>query len=105
MTPRAAAAVLDGRELALVGYPQATRTEDGAVHELILTRFPPGCCFGALPVLDEWVAVTPAEPLEAGGLGGRMRVRGRLSVGEQIDPAGFVTSLYRLAEAEVEAVR
>lgn len=98
-----AVGVLDGRELAVAGYPQATLFDAGEVHELLLSRFPPGCCFGTQPVLDEWIHVELAEPLAIAELGEHVLVGGRLEVGERIDETGFVLHLYRLREARAEA--
>lgn len=92
----------DGEAVILTGFAQPLVFEDGHVQRMRLTRFPPGCCFGALPQYDEWVAVDLGE----GGATNydayaELRVRGRLVVGESFDELGGLESLYRLEQAEV----
>jgi hypothetical protein len=94
--------VLDGLELAVGGYTQVLEVEDGAVPELLLTRFPPGCCFGAIPVYDEWIRLELAEPLPAEDVPPVALARGRLSVGEELGEDGTAQSLYRMTAAEIE---
>jgi hypothetical protein len=93
--------VLHGAVVRVEGYPRAAGIEDGRVTRLLLTRFPPGCCYGALPVLDEWIDVAPAEPLEARGLPPFAAVVGRLEVGERLAEGGGVLSLYRMSDARL----
>lgn len=91
---------LHQRRIALVGFPLVTGAEGSMVEELLLTRFPPGCCFGAVPVFDEWVLVRLDEPLRASELPRRARVEGLFEVGEELDELGSALSLYRMtAEA------
>jgi hypothetical protein len=62
-----------------------------------------GCCFGAMPRLDEWVEVQV-------GVGGgvdyipfqAVRVTGPFEVGEVLDDYGYVRSLYRMKAESVE---
>lgn len=93
----------DGAEIVVSGYAQPLAFEEGRVVRLRLTRFPPGCCFGALPQYDEWIAV---ELGERGSFGydaySELRVRGRLELGEAFDELGGLESLYRLADARAE---
>ena len=95
-----AAVRLEGREIEIEGFPLVTSfTGDGA-ERLLLTRFPPGCCFGNVPVVDEWVAVDLGEDRIDPGTGyDPIRLRGVLRVGEALDEGGFVESLYRLEGA------
>ena len=99
----APAGVLDGRDVRLEGFPLVVENQSDRVAAFLLTRFPPGCCFGALPVFDEWVHVTLPEPVRAADLPARARVRGRLEVGEELDDLGTVRSLYRLRAEDLEA--
>ena len=93
--------VLDGQSVRVEGYPRAAAVEDGRVTRLLLTRFPPGCCYGALPVLDEWIDVEAVAPLEARGLPVFAAVVGRLEVGERSAEGGGVHSLYRMTGARL----
>jgi len=99
----ARARVLDGRRLRLTGFPLVTGGDGRTVGELLLTRYPPGCCFGALPVFDEWVHVTLAEPLRADDVPRRAAVEGVLAVGERLDELGEPLSLYRLRADSLRA--
>ena len=97
-----AVARLHGREVELEGFPLITRVVGERADRLLLTRFPPGCCFGAVPVLDEWVAVElAAGSMDAGTGFDPVRVRGNFVAGEVLDEKGRVDSLYRLVEAQV----
>jgi len=93
--------VLHGAEVRVSGYPQIALLSGGRIHELMLTRFPPGCCFGAMPVFDEWILVELAEPLDPMDLGVGAEVIGKLDIGEKLSEDGFVENLYRMHEAKV----
>jgi len=95
----AAARALDGQRVTLVGFSQALQVSDGAAQALLVARFPPGCCFGTVPVFDEWVRVEPAEPVELVELPSLVRATGTLVVGESLVESGEVECLYRLTGA------
>ena len=85
---------LAGRRVTTVGYPvMAEETEDGL--RFLLSRFPPGCCFGSVPVPDEWIEVTAAGS-ELHDPERTVEVTGVLEAGEVLDELGFVESLYRM---------
>lgn len=91
--------VLAGKRITTAGYPLAAeRTEDGL--RFLLSRFPPGCCFGSEPVPDEWidVSVSSRDLLDPGR---RVEVSGVLEAGEVQDELGFVESLYRMRAVTV----
>jgi hypothetical protein len=95
-----------GKVVRLEGYMLAVDFADGRVASFVLSRFPPGCCFGATPIFDEWLDARPGPE----GVGQRsayepIAVTGVLEVGEEVDEEGFVTSLYRLREVEVSELR
>jgi hypothetical protein len=95
-------ASLHEREVELEGFPLITRLAGERADRLLLTRFPPGCCFGTVPVLDEWIAVELEEGRADPGMGyDPIRVRGKFFAGELLDENGFVESLYRLSAALV----
>lgn len=96
-----AVAALDGRAVEVRGYPVVVDLEGDSVRGFLLSRFPPGCCFGAVPVPDEWLDVRGAADTDWGDLVpvSPVTVRGTLEVGERIDADGFVLSLYRLVDA------
>ncbi|MFG0319916.1 MAG: hypothetical protein ACF8XB_21775 [Planctomycetota bacterium JB042] len=110
-TPLAAAAFppplpsLDGKRARLTGHPLVLEAEGGTVRSLLVTRYPPGCCFGPLPVLDEWVAVALETPVDAAKLAGDrpVTVVGTLEIGERVGDGGGVESLYRLRDARLLA--
>jgi len=92
---------LHEREVEVMGFPLVTGYGEEGARRLLLTRFPPGCCFGNVPVLDEWVAVEVREGVQVDpGTGyDPVRLRGTFLAGERMDESGFVESLYRLQEA------
>lgn len=97
-----AARVLDGKRLSIVGFSQTLRVSAGSAEQLMVSRFPPGCCFGTVPVFDEWLFVELAEPVDLVGLPSIVRATGTLAVGEVLRGSG-VECLYRLVDARVEA--
>ncbi len=94
--------VLHGADVRVAGYPLVVGLHERRVTEVLLTRFPPGCCFGSRPVFDEWIQVTLAEPLEPRDVPPSAVAFGRLDVGEELDEEGFPTSLYRMTGAKLE---
>lgn len=92
---------LDGRTVHARGYPIAAELERGEVHRFLLSRFPPGCCFGAVPVLDEWIAVTVEEGVAPLDPNVPVEVSGGLEVGEVLGEDGFAVSLYRMRAERV----
>lgn len=96
---------LHGKQVELEGYPLVTAVEDGGAEHLLLTRFPPGCCFGAVPILDEWVDVELSQAASAEQANAPLvRVKGTLVVGENLDETGGVISLYRVEDATLEVL-
>jgi len=98
----AAIRALDGHVFRLRGFPLAADMEGELVQTILLSRFPPGCCFGSVPVMDEWVEV--AAPVGTRSLNPdlRIEVEGVLEVGEIVGPEGFASSLYRLQATSLE---
>jgi len=93
---------LHGREIEIEGFPLIMEFGDEGAQELLLTRFPPGCCFGTVPVMDEWISVSVGEGDVDPGTGyDPIRMRGRFFAGEVLDDNGFVESLYRLEGAQL----
>ncbi len=90
------------RPVVLEGFPLVLGMQSRQIRSFLLTRFAPGCCFGAVPVLDEWVEVQLEE-----GLGeflsqyATVTVKGHLQIGEELDQDGLVKSLYRMGSAVV----
>lgn len=98
-------AALDGKVVELTGFVLAVSADIAEVSGALLSRFPPGCCFGSIPVVDEWVDVVVA----AGARGefprdGMVRAVGTFAAGEVLGPDGSVKSLYRLLDARAEAL-
>jgi len=94
--------VLDGHEIRLEGYPLSITVEEGRVTHLLFARFPAGCCFGSVPVLDEWLLLDLEEELDAEDVPTSAIATGRLEVGERMGEGGLVESLYRLRAARLE---
>ena len=99
------AAELDGRRVTLAGFMLVANFEEKRVTSFMFGRFPPGCCFGAIPRYDEWMIVA-ADELETDDFSPyeMITVTGRLEVGEALDEEGFVQSLYRLQGEAVESM-
>ena len=92
-----------GTEVLLRADAQPLELDGERVRSLRLTRFPPGCCFGALPQYDEWVLVELDAGLDSWpGAFDELSLRGRLQLGEEVDAQGQLTSLYRLDAARAD---
>ena len=92
---------LDGQRIATRGYPIAAELERGEVRRFLLSRYPPGCCFGSVPVLDEWIDVRAPDGVDPLPPEVPVTVEGVLEVGEVQDAQGFAQSLYRLRAGAV----
>ena len=94
---------LHGAEIRVRGFPLALDATQAGARAFLLTRFPPGCCFGSVPVWDEWIGVELASDLEDSlSPSEPVTLSGVLDVGERLDEEGFVTSLYRLRQARLD---
>ncbi len=95
---------LQGVRAAFDGYMVPVDFADRKVTSFILSRYLAGCCFGAMPRMDEWVEVAVEVP---GGVDyvpfQVVRVVGTFEVGEVLDDYGYVRSIYRMRAQAVEA--
>jgi len=95
-----------GQTLRARGYVIPIERDRGSIIRFLLSRYPPGCCFGALPVLDEWIEVTFDEGIELpADRDSVVEATGRLEAGEVLDADGYALSLYRMAGKKVEHLR
>ena len=93
---------LDGRPFRIQGYALAIGSRVGQSERFLVCRFPPGCCFGAIPVPDEWIDVMVENPPDIpAGEDVMVEVVGTLEVGELLDEQGFAVSLYRMQAERV----
>lgn len=93
---------LDGRTIALRGHPLVLEYEGSGVRQFLLTRFPPGCCFGSVPILDEWVQVELEDRREDFPRNRPTLIAvGAFEVREHQDEDGQAVSLYRLRAARL----
>lgn len=94
---------LNGVRVAFDGYMVPLDFAERKVTSFILSRYLPGCCFGAMPRLDEWIEVEVTVP---GGIDyvpfQIVRVTGPFAVGEVLDDYGYVRSIYRMKAEAVE---
>lgn len=95
---------LHGERIALEGYMQPLSFDGNNVTSFVLSPYPPGCCFGGMPGLDEWVDVTVTGASIEYIAYRVVRVTGELEVGEELDDWGYVSSLYRMETDKVEAL-
>lgn len=100
----AAIAQCDGKVVMLTGYVIAVNPDDAVADGVLLSRYPPGCCFGSVPIVDEWVAIEIAADARAAfPRSGMARVVGTFAAGEVWNAAG-AESLYRLSAARGESI-
>jgi hypothetical protein len=92
---------LNGKKVSIEGFMLPSEIEKGKIKSFILLKDIMGCCFGMVPMMNEWVFVkmagdttcefTPDVPIT---------VDGTLEVGEEIKD-DTVMSLYRLIADKV----
>jgi hypothetical protein len=93
---------LNHRKISVQGFMVPVRIEKGLTTQFMLVKDQSLCCFGRIPRLNEWIAVTMAGGKPARFIGDRpVTVIGTLEVGEQV-ARGQVQNIYRL-EAEMVA--
>ena len=72
------------------------------VKSFALTAIPGGCCYGAIPRLNEWVVVTMPEDKRAEyAYYDPVTIFGTLSVGELYED-GVLLSLYRMTPERID---
>ena len=86
---------LDKKKIAVTGFMLPTKFKDGRVTEFLLMKDQSGCCFGAMPRINEWIIVRMGN----GGVPPLMDVPltfiGTLKVGEVFEE-GYLSGLYQL---------
>ena len=75
--------------------------EKGKVTEFLLSRNPPACCYGGVPLIHEWIKVRVKPPGVDWEEYNTVRAHGVLRVGaERVD--GTLASVYRMDAEKVE---
>ena len=98
---------LSGSRIAIEGFMMPIRVdEEGRVREFLFSRYVGGCCFGAIPQMNEWAEVIMAGDATCDYVSvGTVTVVGTLEVGEAFDEYGYVTSVYRIRATSAERTR
>ncbi len=93
----------DGRRVAVEGFMLPTDFKGSRVTAFVLSPYPPGCCFGGMPGMDEWIDVEVDDPNGVEYFAYRtVRVIGTFEVGELLDDYGYVRSIFRQRAQTVE---
>lgn len=86
---------LDARRISITGFMLPTKFKDGKVTEFLLMKDQSGCCFGAMPRINEWIIVKMMQ----GGIPPLMDIPltliGKLKVGELYEE-GYLSGIYQL---------
>lgn len=91
---------LDGREVGVRGFMLPIKMDGGLVREFLLMRDQSMCCFGVIPRINEWVAVTmPGRGVRA-MMDQPVTVFGTLRVGELYEH-GVLGGIYRMEGEEL----
>jgi hypothetical protein len=94
---------LNGQKVALDGFMEPLDFRNRQVIAFVLSPLPPGCCFGAIPRMDEYIEAIVMDEKGLPYYGARpIRAVGHLEVGEIVDEYGYVTSVYRLDVERVD---
>lgn len=95
---------LDAQKIAITGFMLPTKFKDGKVTEFLLMKDQSGCCFGAMPRINEWIIVKMGN----GGIPPLMDVPltlvGQLKVGEVFEE-GYLSGIYQLAGEKLLEVK
>jgi hypothetical protein len=87
---------LDTQKIAITGFMLPTKFKDGKVTEFLLMKDQSGCCFGAMPRINEWIIVRMTQ----GGIPPLMDIPltlvGQFKVGEVFEE-GYLSGIYQLA--------
>jgi hypothetical protein len=86
---------LDGREVGVRGFMLPMKVEGGMVKEFLLMRDQSMCCFGVMPRVNEWVAVTMAGRGVRAMMDQPVVVFGTLRVGEVYEHE-VLAGIYRM---------
>ena len=93
---------LDATRVTIKGFMQPIDFDAEGVKSFALTAIPGGCCFGAIPRLNEWVVVhMPDDQRAEYAYYDPVRISGEISIGE-IYSGDTVLSLYRMVPDKVE---
>lgn len=92
---------LNGKKVTLQGFMVPSEVERGKIKSFVLLQNTMGCCFGVMPMMNEWVYVS-MEPGKASEFYPDLPISvfGTIEVGEEIEQ-GTVISLYRMKAEKV----
>jgi hypothetical protein len=93
---------LDGTNVGVPGFI-LTLGETEGMHEFILLESLWGCCFGAVPEVNQTIVVRLAADHSFDYTAAPVLITGKLEVGEE-KQGGFVASLYRIVDASAAPV-
>ncbi len=86
---------LNTKKIAITGFMLPTKFKDGKVTEFLLMKDQSGCCFGAMPRINEWIIVKMTQ----GGIPPLMDIPltlvGNFKVGEVFEE-GYLSGIYQL---------
>jgi hypothetical protein len=93
---------LDGASVGVPGFI-LTLGETEGMHEFILLESLWGCCFGAVPEVNQTIVVRLTADHSFDYTAAPVLITGKLEVGEE-KQGGFVASLYRIVDATAASV-
>jgi hypothetical protein len=92
----------DGVRVEITGFMNPIEFDGDGVKSFALTAIPGGCCYGAIPRLNEWVVVQmPGEERAEYAYYDPVTLFGVLSVGELYEDS-TVLSLYRMTPDKID---
>lgn len=92
----------DGKSVEITGFMNPIEFDRDGVKSFALTAIPGGCCYGAIPRLNEWVVVEmPGDERAEYAYYDPVTIYGEISIGEQYED-GTVLSLYRMTPDKID---
>lgn len=96
----AAVLALDGRLVAIRGFLLPLKMNNGLAFEFLLMRNQNMCCFGAVPKVNEWIAVRTKNQGVKPLMDQPVNVLGRLRVGDMREN-GYLVGVYQIEAEQV----
>ena len=95
---------LDDQRVAITGFMLPTKFKNGRVTEFLLMKDQSGCCFGAMPRINEWIIVKMMNDGVPPLMDMPLTFVGKLKVGEVFEE-GYLAGIYQLEGEKLMDVR
>ncbi len=96
---------MNGQKIRIEGFMIPSDVVDGKIKGFVLLKSQMGCCFGVMPLMNEWIYVTMAGDKTVDYMPDiLLSTTGVLEMGEQVRE-GTVVSIYRMQGEAAEPIK